>query len=68
MLIWNVFLLLSCSISVKSDSTLRNCQDIKELLAQNGCDIWKLSDCNGTRTQSHLFRKRALVHFAKLAK
>ena len=37
------------------------CLNAKELLAQNRCDIWSLSDCNGIRTHNHLVRKRTLV-------
>ena len=40
------------------ESTLYSCLNVKELLAQNGRDIWNLSDYNGTRTHNHLVRKR----------
>ena len=30
------------------------CMNVKELLAWNRHDIWRLSDCNGTRTHNHL--------------
>ena len=45
-----------------------SCLNVKELLAQNRCDIWSLSDCSGIRTHNHLVRKRTLDHLAKLAK
>ena len=40
----------------------------KELLAQNRCKIWSLSDCNRTLTHNHLVHKRTLYHLAKLPK
>ena len=53
-----------CSYHVKykfqSESTLCNSPDVKELLAWNSHNIWTLSDCNGTRTHSHLVCKRTL--------
>ena len=33
----------------------------------NWCDIWSLSDCNGTRTHNHVVRKRTFNHLPKLA-
>ena len=47
---------------------LYSCLNVKELVARNRRDIWRLSDCNGTRTHDHLVRKRAPNHLAKLAK
>ena len=41
--------------------------NVKELLARNRCNIWSLSDCNGTRTYSHLVHNRTLNHLAKQA-
>ena len=35
---------------------------------QNRCNIWSLSDCNGTPTHNHLVRKRTIDHLATLAK
>ena len=32
------------------------------------CDVRILSDCNWSRTQNHLLRKRTLIHLAKLNK
>ena len=52
----------------QSESTLYSCLNVKELLAWNRSDIRRLSDCSGTRTHSHLVRKRTLNHLAKLAK
>ena len=31
----------------RSESTLWDCLNVKDVLAQNRCDIWNLSDCNG---------------------
>ena len=50
------------------DSTLYSCLNVKELLARSRCESWNLSDCNWTRIQNHLVRKRTLNHLAKLAK
>ena len=36
-----------------------------ELLDRNRRGIWRLSDCSGTRTDSHLIRKQILNHLAK---
>ena len=38
----------------QSESTLYSCLNVKELLAQNRCDIWNLSDCSGTWTHNHM--------------
>ena len=60
---------LSCHVyAFQSESTLYSCLNVKELLARSRCDIWSLNDCNGTRTQSHLGRKRTLNHLTKLIK
>ena len=53
---------------LKSESTFCNFLNVKEILDQNMCDIWKLSDSNETRTHSHLVRKATLTHLAKQAK
>ena len=47
---------------------LYSCLNVNELLAQNRCKIWILSDCNRTGTHNHLVRKWTLNHLAKLAK
>ena len=52
----------------QTESTLYSCLNVKELLAQNRCDIWCLSDSNGIRTQNHLVCKRTLNHLTKSAK
>ena len=36
-----------------------------ELLDRNRRGIWRLSDCSGTRTDSHLIREQILNHLAK---
>ena len=51
----------------QSESILNSCVNVKELFARNRCDIWSLSDCNGTRTHNHLVCKRTPNHLAKLA-
>ena len=51
----------------QSGSTLC-ARNSSKLLAQNRRKIFRLSDCNGTRTHNHLIRKRTLNHLAKLAK
>ena len=60
--------LFLCSYHVtyafQSESTLYNCLNVKELLAQNRSEIWSLSDSN--RTHNHLVRKRTLDQLAKL--
>ena len=43
----------------ESESTLCSCLNVKELLARSRRHIWRLSDCNGTRTHNHLVRKRS---------
>ena len=52
----------------QSESRLYSCLNVKELLDRNRCEIWILRDCNWTRTQNHLVRKRTLNHLAKLTK
>ena len=49
-----------------SESTLCSYLDIRELLARNRCDIWKLSGCNGIQIHSHLVCKWTLNHLATL--
>ena len=59
----------SCHVThtSQSESALYSCLNFKELLARSRREIWSLSDCNWTRTQNHLVRKRTLNHWAKLA-
>ena len=52
----------------QNDSTLYSCLNVKQLLAWNRRETWRLSDCNWTRTQNHLVCKRTLNHLAKLSK
>ena len=52
----------------ESESTLYSFLNVKEFLARSRRHIWRLSDCNGTRTHNHLLRKRKLNHLAQLAK
>ena len=42
----------------QSESALYSFLNIKELLAQNRCDIWSFSDNNGIRTNNHLVCKK----------
>ena len=55
---------LSCHYVFQSESTIYSCLNINELLAQSRCEILSLSDCNWTRTHSHLNHKRTLTHLA----
>ena len=50
----------------QSESTLYSSLNLKELLARSRREIWSLSNCNWTRTQNHLVRKRTLNNLAKL--
>ena len=52
----------------QSESTLYSSLNVKELLARNRHKIRTSSDCNWTRTHSHLVHKQVLNHLAKLAK
>ena len=76
---WDVFSVFICTMHLTvfyyrvtyvflSESTLYICLNLKELLAQNKRDIWRLSDCNNTWTQNHLVFKRKLNHLTKLTK
>ena len=49
-----------------SESTLCSYLIVKELLAQNRYDIWKLSDCNRIRIHNHLVCKWTLNYLATL--
>ena len=49
---------LIVSRTFQSDSALYSCLNVKELLAQNRCDIRSLSDSNGIRAHDHLARKQ----------
>ena len=44
------------------------CLNVSKLFARSRRKVWSLSNCNQTRTQNHLVRKRTLNHLAKLAK
>ena len=50
-----------------SESTLYSYLNVKELLVRSRRHIWKLTDCNGTRTHNHLVCEGTLNHLAKLA-
>ena len=60
----------SCNVTYafQSESTLCSWLIVKELFAWSRHKIWRLSDCNWTRTQNHLVCKQILNHLAKLAK
>ena len=51
-----------------TESTLCSCLNVKELLAWNRPDIWRLSDCNGIQIHNHLVCKWKLNRLTKLAK
>ena len=57
----------SCHVTyaLNSKSTLYSCLNVKELLAWNRHKIWKLSDCNWTRTQNDLVHKWTLNDLGK---
>ena len=76
---WAVFWVLICTVHLSECSChvmytshgeykLYIWLNVKELLARNRREIWRWSDCNGTRTQNHLVLKRTLNHLVKLAK
>ena len=50
------------------ESTLSICLNLKELLDQKRCNIWNLSDCNGTQTHNELLHERSLNYLAQLIK
>ena len=52
----------------QSESKPYSCLNVKELLGQNRPNVQSLSDCNQTRTHSHLVCKCTLNHLVKLAK
>ena len=51
----------------ESESTLYSCLNVKELLARSRRHIWRLSDCNGTRTHNHLVRLNGWVFVYELS-
>ena len=67
---WIADILTVCSCHVtyvfQSESTLYCCLKVKELLARSRREIWSLSDCNWTRTQNHLVRKRTINYLTKM--
>ena len=52
----------------QSEFRLYICLNVKELLPQNRCDIWSLSDYNATGTYNHLVHKLTLNQLGKLTK
>ena len=75
---WTVFWVLICMVHLtvcschvtyafQSESTLYSCLNVKELLTLSRRKIWSFSDCNWTRIQNHLVRKRTVNQLAKLA-
>ena len=50
----------------QSESTLKVCLNVKELLARSRHHIWSLNDNNEIRTRNHLVCKRTLNSLAKL--
>ena len=51
------FMFTSCHVRISRERTLYILLNVKELLAQKGCNISSLSDCNGTQCRSVLARK-----------
>ena len=62
MTVWSYYV----TYAFQSESILYSCMDVKAFLARNRHDILSLSDCKGTRTHNHLFRKRTLNYLVKL--
>ena len=62
--------LCTCHVTYvfESESTLYSCLYLMELLASSRREIWRLSDCNWTRTKNHWVLKRTLNILTKLAK
>ena len=58
----------SCHVTYafQSESALYSGLNIKELLVRSRREIRNLSDCNWTRTQIHLVRKRTRNHLVKV--
>ena len=50
----------------QSESTLYSCLNVKELLGRSRREIWRLKDCNGTRTHNHLVSKLTLKPFSQI--
>ena len=62
------FAFLSCHLrGLEGIYTLHcSCVNVKELLNQNRCDIWNLSDCNEIRAHKPLDHKQTINHLANL--
>ena len=54
--------------AIQSESTFHYRMNVKEVFAQSKCKIKSISDCNWTRTQSHLVHKQRRNHLTKLGK
>ena len=52
----------------QSESTLYKCLNVNEIIGGSRHHVWRLSDCNETRSWNHLVCKGALNHSVKLAK
>ena len=61
-------MLLSCNMWKSEWIHTLHFVNVKELLAQNKCDIWSLSDCNLTQTHIRLAQQGTINYLAKLAK
>ena len=66
--VWVYFITVCfyCHIHGYKESTFCNSLTVKELLAQDRRDIWKLTDFHGTRTNKHLHRKRRINHLVQM--
>ena len=53
---------LSCHVRVSEWIHTLYLPECQELLARNRLDIWRLRDCNRTRTHNHLARKWTLTY------
>ena len=52
----------------QSESPIYSCLNVKELFARSRRHLWRLSDCNETRSHNYFVPKRTLNNLAKLAK
>ena len=59
-------MLLSCQVRISEWIYTLYLPECQELLARNRCDIWSLSNSNGSQTHNNLVRKRTINHLAKL--
>ena len=59
-------MLLLCQVRISEWIYTLYLPECQELLARNRCDIWSLSNSNGSQTHNSLVRKRTINLLAKL--